>query len=373
MNNRPFGERSGLTVPPVSIGTMRFPADFLQSVPLARHAIDTGVGYVAAGRRYKESELALGRALRGGYRERVALSTKWCPWIDTKLRDDDDGSARSVRRRIEESLLRIDVDYLDFYQVWCVNSPETWETATMSGGMVDGIRKAIEDGLVGHTGFTTHDKPEHVVQYVEEADWAEAVTVGYHLLRQDYAPVLEAARRKGIGTVVMNPVGGGSLTHKSPVFDDLAERVGAVSLPDLAVRFVLSNPNVDTILCGVNKPSDIDDTVASANRGAFSTEQMEAIQAFVKERSPESVGFCTGCGYCMPCPNGVKIQRIMGLIYRDRYLGFHDTARAAYRSIKNGTAADCTRCGECEKKCTQGLKIMEELAWAEQEYGMHRG
>ena len=65
-----------------------------------------------------------------------------------------------------------------------------------------------------------------------------------------------ATRIIGIATIVMNPVGGGRFAEGSSVFMRLAKKVGAKSVPDLAIRYVLSNPNVDTILCGMQKMSE---------------------------------------------------------------------------------------------------------------------
>ncbi len=368
MQIRQFGQRSGYQVNPVSIGAMRFPRDGLDAVALIRHAIDSGMRYIDTSRGYGESELILGRALKGGYRQKVILSSKWAPWI-TKIRGDDDGSADSVRRRIDETLLRLDVDYLDFYQVWNINNSEAWDLAQQKGGMVEGIRRAMAEGLVRYTGFTAHDKPDHLLEMLPQADWAETILVSYNLLKRSYEPVLQKARELGLATVVMNPVGGGKLAEASPVLGELAREVGATSVPDLAVRFVLSNPNVDTILCGMNKLSDVDDTIASAERPAFTPEQLSVITEFLQKRSRKSVGFCTNCRYCMPCPTGIDIPKVMRLIYDDRFLGFRKAARNGYKRAGKVLAEACTRCGECEPKCTQQLKVMEEMAYAAKEFG----
>lgn len=368
MQTRPFGTRSGYQVNPVSIGGMRFPADGLDAVALIRHAIDSGLRYIDTSRGYGESEFILGKALKDGYRQRVILSSKCSPWI-TKIRGDDDGSADSVRRRIDEQLLRLDVDYLDFYQVWNIDKPEAWEIAQKKGGMVEGIRRAMAEGVVRHTGFTTHDKPDNLLQMLPQADWAQIILVSYNLLKRNYEPVLAKAHELGIATVVMNPVGGGKFAEESPVLGELARQVGATSVADLAVRFVLSNPNVDTILCGMTKLSDVDDTVASADRPVFTPDQIATITEFIKQRSRKSVAFCTNCRYCMPCPTGIDIPRIMGLIYDDRFMGFRQGARNGYKHAGKVRAEACVRCGQCEPKCTQQLKIMDEMAYAAKEFG----
>ncbi len=361
MELRPFGKRSGLEVAPVSIGAMRLPDDCSDAVALIRHAIDAGMCYIDTSRGYGESEFKLGRALKDGYREKVILSTKCSPWIK-KVRPDDDGSADSVRRRIDEQMLRLDVEYLDFYQVWNLCNREAWETVTKKGGMVEGIRKAMDEGLVRHTGFTTHDTVENLLDYLDMADWAEVILCTYNFLNRTYEPVLEKAHANGLGTIVMNPVGGGKLTENSAIIMEVAETLGVASVPDLAVRYVLSNPNVDTILCGMQKSSDVDATIAAARQPSLSGDQLATINTFFASQSRESVSFCTGCKYCMPCPAGINIPGILGALYDARFLGLTEEARRVYARVTKDVAPDaCTDCGACEEACTQHLSIREAL------------
>ena len=367
MKNRPLGKRSHFEVAPVSIGAMRLPQDVGEAVALIRHAIDSGMKYIDTSRGYGESEWLLGQALKDGYREKVILSTKCSPWI-MKVQADDEPSAGCVRRRIDESMRRLGVDYLDFYQIWNIDSREHYDAAVKKGGMVEGVLKAKEDGLVGHLGFTTHDSVENILTYIDEADWCEIILFTYNLLNRTYAPAMEKAHRKGIGTLVMNPVGGGRLTNESPVLLELAGEVGAVSIPDLAVRYILSDPNVDTILCGMQKPSDVDDSIASADRPRFTDEQMARVNGFLDDMSEKRAAYCTGCRYCLPCPQGIDIPAIMNVVFDDRYWGMQELAKRTYRGMGGAKAEACTQCGACEKACTQKLSVMEMMAYAAEAY-----
>jgi len=361
MKKTPFGSRSGLEVNPVSMGAMRFPDDAIESIDTIRHAIDNGLIYIDTCRCYGESEFKLGRALKDGYREKVILSTKSSPW-NKKIQKSDDGSADSTLRRIEESLLRLDVDYLDFYQIWSMFNEENWKMATRKGGMVDGIRKARDMGLVKHIGMTSHQKPEDIIKHLPEADWAESILLTYNLMNQSYAPVLDKAHELGIGTIVMNPCGGGKFAKNSDILMKIAEKVNAVSIADLAIRYVNSNPNIDTIICGVAKKQDVNDTIASVEREKFTAEQIDFISESFEALSKEKL--CTGCNYCMPCPADINIPDILNLVYEDRVLGFSESAKKRY----NGDAEKCTECGQCETKCTQQIKIIEELKNAHKKY-----
>ncbi len=364
MELRDLGARSGMKVPPVNMGAMRFPRDVKDAVSLVRYAIDAGMRYIDTSRGYAESEWIIGRALRDGYREKVILSTKSSPWI-IKLRPDDGPTAATVRRRIEESLLRLDVDYLDYYQVWNINSREHYEEATAPGGMVEGILQAIDDGLVRRTGFTTHDTVENLKDYVREASWCDTILFTYNLLNRQYEPAMQAAAEQGIGALIMNPVGGGRLAEESPVLLELAHQVGAADVPELAIRFVTSNPWVTCAVSGINRQADVDHAVSAAAKPSFNAEQMRLINEFLDARTPQNTGFCTGCKYCLPCPQGIDIPAVMRCIDNARNWGLLQAARRQYQNIKSAKADACNQCRACEKKCTQNLSIAEEMRWAE--------
>ncbi len=361
LNN--FGNRCLHKVPRLSIGAMRLPRDVDTAVALVRHAIDSGLRYIDTSRGYGESEWIIGQALKDGYRKKVLLSTKWSPWI-VKIDAGDVPTSDRVRRRIEESMRRLDVDFLDFYQVWNISSRENYDQAVAKGGMVDGMLKAKEEGLVGNLGFTTHDKVENLAVYFKEADWCDIVLMTYNMLNLGYAPAISAARKAGIGVVVMNPVGGGRLAEPSPLLEKLARKAAASSVPDLAVRYVLSNSEIDTMLIGISKPSDVDDAVAALQRGGLCDDVHSDIEGVLAPLRKKSAEFCTGCGYCMPCPTGINIPEVMSCVHDMQYWGWEKRARARYAKIKGSKADACTKCGKCEKLCTQHLEIMQNMAYA---------
>ncbi|MDD5686467.1 MAG: aldo/keto reductase [Elusimicrobia bacterium] len=363
-----LGERSGLKVPRVNIGGMRLPADYDDAVDLIRHAIDSGMRYIDTSRGYGESEWIIGRALKNGYRKKVILSTKSSPWVN-RIRKSDNTSSDSIRRRIDESLKRLDTDYLDYYQVWNINSRECYNNAVAKGGMVDGIKKAMKEGLVKRTGFTTHDSVENLMDYIKEVDWCDIILFSYNLLNRKYAPVIEAARKAGIGTLVMNPVGGGKLAESSSKLKKLAREVGATSETDLAIRYVLSNPNVDTILCGMTKLSDVDSTISSAEKSRFGEKELKKIDGFIDNITEEGRKFCSRCKYCLPCPKGIDIPQIMNIIFDYRYWGFKKLSQKRYKDMKGSKAGACSKCGKCEKACTQKLSIMSEMTFAANKFG----
>ncbi|MCF7854851.1 MAG: 4Fe-4S dicluster domain-containing protein, partial [Candidatus Pacebacteria bacterium] len=73
--------------------------------------------------------------------------------------------------------------------------------------------------------------------------------------------------------------------------------------------------------------------------------------------------YCTGCGYCLPCPVHVDIPGIFAQYNLGRVYGLWPAAKGAYQKIlAQGHGADaCTECGQCEEKCPQHLSIRKDL------------
>ena len=359
-----FGKRSGLRVYPVSIGAMRLPDEEL-AIPLIRQAIDAGMIYIDTCRGYGDSEIKLSKALKDGYREKVILSTKWCPW-NLKVQPDDDTSAQCTYKRLVESMERLDVEYLDFYQIWSINNFENYQQATYKGGMLEGVRRAKDEELIKHIGFTTHDTPENIRRYIDQADWCEAILFTHNMLNPTYKEIIAETHAKGIATIVMNPLAGGFLVEDSPVLQKaVLDAVGINDVVQAAHRYLAGDENIDTILCGINKPSDITSTVDNYSKPPLTAEQREDLEEAMAKITSKGMGFCTGCKYCMPCPEGIDIPAMMNVVYLDRFLQMSERVTRLYKQLVNpdNSPARCTQCGQCEEKCTQHLKITEELKY----------
>ncbi len=366
-NQVDFGKRSGLKVSPVSMGGMRFPEDHDQAVELIRKAIDANLVYIDTSRGYEDSEIKIGKALKDGYREKVILSTKWAPWV-IKPEETDEPTTNCTYKRILESMERLQVEYLDFYQIWNICSEETWQQATQKGGMLDGIKRAMDEGLVKHTGFTTHDKLENVSRYIDEADWCEAILFTYNILNKSYQDVIAKAHDKGIATIIMNPTAGGLLAEFSTA---LQEATGHEDLVSLGHRYLAGDPNVDTVICGIGKESDIYSTIENFNKTPLTKEESIEVEKAMHTLRSEEVGFCTQCGYCQPCPQGINIPQVMHGVYLKKILQVPEFAKRHLKAVTDPNAnfkpiSECTKCSRCELRCTQKLQITKLLDYAQE-------
>ena len=357
---RPLG-KSGLNVSALSIGAMRLP-DMDDAVALLRQAIDSGCNYIDTSRGYGDSELKLARALKDGYRSKVLLSTKCSPWIMQE--EGYTASADHARRKIEDSMKRLEVDRLDFYQVWNIDCAENYAKAIAKGGVVDGIHRAMKDGIVGHIAATTH-APEDVVFQMIDSGLFEAITVTYHLLDRRRAAVMERAAAKGVGVIVMNPLGGGFLAHENAVIRNLLPGRPRTS-KELALRYAMDHEAVSCVISGFSKMSDVHENVAVANGNPLSEADHKTIDEGMVQLDQRMKSFCTACGYCLPCEAGVAIRKILRIAATARVFEIPDVGKWRYANLvpPEARADKCTRCGKCEPKCTNKLAIREELAKA---------
>jgi len=176
------------------------------------------------------------------------------------------------------------------------------------------------------------------------------------------------AASKGIGVVIMEPLRGGKLTEKIPTqIQAMWDSAPIKRTPaEWALRWVWNHPEVSTALSGMSTMSQVVENVDLAGRenpGSLSMEEFELITR-VRDTYGEMLKVkCTGCAYCMPCPNGVDIPYNFNL-YNDTFM-FKDADLSVmiYNQLTSPEqrASNCAECGECEEVCPQHINIMDEL------------
>lgn len=372
MQYRTYG-KTGLHVSTLGFGAMRLPAredgtcDFEQSVPMLRRGLDRGVNYIDTAWSYINgtSEVAVGKAIKPYDREKLVISTK--------IPSNDIGG-KEWRERLETQLQRFDTDYIDVMH----NHGLTWEGFQSHGpgneGWLKEARRAQAEGLIRHLAFSSHDTPENVIKLIETGEY-EGLLLQYNLLDRHMEDPIRVAHERGLGTVIMGPVGGGRLSLWDPEQVRDLMPASATSTSDLAIRWVLANPNVSVALSGMNTMAMIEENVISASRPEpLTAEELRAVEKMMERLHEFARLYCTGCGYCMPCPNGVDIPGNFLLMNFYRVYGIQGFAKGQYAKLLKGeearvhdqriagkAAAECLQCGECESKCPQNIAIIEQL------------
>jgi hypothetical protein len=324
------------------------------SVEIIRRALDLGVNYVDTAEGYDrgESESIVGKAIQGR-REQVYLSTK------NLCRK----SADEWQERLDGSLERLGVDYIDFYHLHAVRW-NVYRRLSRPGKTFERFWKAKQEGLFRHACFSSHDEPKNIVKLIDTGLF-DGMLVQYNLLDRANEEVIAYAHEKGLGVAIMGPVGGGRLAPPSERIRGMVG--GAKSTPEIALRFVLSNPYVTLALSGMSSLDMVEENVATASRDEpLSAQERQRVSEALEETQRLLDLYCTGCGYCMPCPNNVSIVENLEALSYYKVWGLEGPARERYARLgKKGKkwtwAAACTECGECEPKCPQNIPIRERL------------
>ena len=169
----------------------------------------------------------------------------------------------------------------------------------------------------------------------------------------------------GLGVVAMGPVGGGRLMGM-PDFLREEQGLDTSSAARLALRFVLSNPAVHVALSGMGSREMVDENVTAADGGTLSAKEQVTLNALLAETRKLADLYCTGCGYCIPCKQGVDIPgRFAAMNYLKAY-GHEQFAKTAYRKVRRREQkaegrGECVECRVCEGKCPQKIPIVEQL------------
>jgi predicted aldo/keto reductase-like oxidoreductase len=350
---RPYG-KTGKEISAIGFGGMRFPEpeQIEKNAELVLYAHKQGITYFDTAPVYclEKSEEIFGHAFKQIPRDSFYVSTK-------SFESDGD----KLRASMEKSLGKLGVEKIDFFNIWGLKSVKEWE-GRKKGGALDALFRARDEGLVGHVVFSTHMTHEEADSVFDE-DIFEGVTLGYNAIQFPFREqVVESAGRHGIGVVTMNPLAGGLIPQHAERFNFIRSQDD----PDVvsaALRFILSHPAVTCALVGFSSIKEIDQAVAAADSfKPLSPERREAIKKQIEENFE---GLCTGCGYCLPCPEGLPIPRLMDA-YNMRILqgpeDRHIVNRLKYQwGLTPDAAGTCVHCGACEKACTQHLPIMDRL------------
>ena len=352
--------RTGLKVSQLGFGAMRLPMvgekenariNRELAIPMIHRAFEGGVNYIdtAVGYCNQDSQRAVGEALKG-WREKIIVSTK-----NPYYGEDE----KQWWTNLENSLARLDVQHIDIYNHHGINW--TGYTTNVEPRVSTWMRKAHDQGLIKHICCSFHDNNDSLKRVVDTG-YVESITLQYNLLDRQLEESIAYAHEKNVGVVVMGPVAGGRLGATSDVLGSLVPSIARV--PELALRFVLANPNVTVALSGMSTMQHVEENIAVASDPVTLSDAERAAIAEHLERLKKMADlYCTGCNYCKPCPNKVDIPGVFGKYNMARVYGLWDLAKQQYAGmLRQGSGADlCIECGECEPKCPQHLHIREQL------------
>ena len=357
------------------LGCMRFNGaasgdsiiDEQKAISLIRQAVDGGVTYLDTAYVYldKTSEIVLGKALQDGYRDRVTIATK--------MPAEHVHNRAEMEALLETELKKLQTDHIDFYLMHGIDK-EKWEYFKSIGApeFVDDMKKA---GKIRYKCFSFHGPYEEFEYILQAYDW-DMVQIQYNFMdinNQAGTKGLELAGKLGMPVVIMEGLLGGRLAKAPDNVQALYDAFPVKRSPvEWGFRWLCNHPEIAVVLSGCNEKEQIDENLRifdTVEPGIMDEEELQLMDN-VREAylSRTKIG-CTGCRYCMPCPNGVNIPGIFSAwnnhsLYNTDLKNDWDLKQIRE---KDSGADRCVSCGACEAACPQHLGIIEGLqqAWRE--------
>jgi predicted aldo/keto reductase-like oxidoreductase len=318
--------KTGITAPQNGFGALPIQrVDMDTAVRILRKAYEGGMTYFDTARAYSDSEEKLGEAFGDGIREKIFIATKTAAKTPEDFWKDLDTSLKNLR-----------TDYIDLYQFHMVGQCYRPGDGT---GMYECMLKAKEEGKIRHIGVTAHKLM--VARELIESDLYETLQFPLsYLSSEKEIELVRMCKEHNMGYIAMKGLAGGLINRS-----------------DAAMAFMDQFDNVMPIW-GIQKEKELDEWLSYMDE----TPQMTGeIKEFIdKEKSELAGDFCRGCGYCMPCPMGIKINNCARMSLMIRRAPSKSWLSEEWQQ-EMAKIDSCINCRECTKKCPYELSTPELL------------
>ena len=301
------------------------------AVRLVRRAYDAGINYFDTANAYTDSEEKLGEALHG-VRQNVVISTK-----------SGGKDKKTVQAHIEESLRRLQTDYIDLFQF---HNPAELPDINDPDGPFAAALEARQKGYIRHIGITNHRlKVAHAA--IESGNFETLQFPFCYLATEKDLELVALCREHDMGFIAMKGLSGGLLNNAEACY-----------------AFMQEHPTVVPIW-GVQHEWELDQWLELTERNPRLTPELQAV--IDRDRRELAGNFCRSCGYCLPCTVGIDIPqaaRMMQLLGRSPYRPYmSDEWHAKMHKIE-----ECVHCDACKSRCPYGLDTPALLARQLQDY-----
>ena len=288
------------------------------AVKLVRRAYESGINYFDTANAYTDSEEKLGAALHD-VRHEVIISTK-----------SGGGDKKTVQTHIEESLRRLQTDYIDLFQF---HNPAQLPDPEDPDGPFAAVLEAKQKGYIRHIGITNH-RLKVARAAIDSGNFETMQFPFCYLAASQDLEIVEKCKAADMGFIAMKGLSGGLLNNAEACY-----------------AFVQEYPNVVPIW-GIQREEELDQWLELTARDPHVTPEIQAV--IDKDRKELAGNFCRSCGYCLPCTAGIDIPqaaRMSALLRRSPYQPYmSDEWYAKMHKIEG-----CVHCDACKSRCPYGL------------------
>ncbi|MGI0492111.1 aldo/keto reductase [Alkalinema pantanalense CENA528] len=370
MQYRRFG-KTQLQMSVASLGTMRCLASQAVMEQTVQTAIAAGINHLETAQGYGHSERLLGQVLQQGQwpRSNYILTTKLVPTPD----------AESMERAIDQSLERLQTDYLDCLAIHGINTLTHLDWIQSTTGCVQAVQQAIADGRVRHLGFSTHGSLKVILDAIATGHFS-FVNLHYGLFFQRNLAAIAQAQAQDLGVFIISPGDKGGMLYTPP---DLLQKLCHPWSPLAAnYGFLLTDPRITTLSLGPANPQElkaalneveiatgeINSALEDASTIATTVAQTIAQRLETHQKQVLDRDRCSQCYECLPCPEEINIPEVLRLRNLAVAYDMQQFGEYRYGMFENAghwfpgkKANHCTDCGDCLPRCPEQLEIPKLL------------
>lgn len=355
--------KNGNRISALGFGCMRL---INQREDLIVAAVKAGINYFDTAYIYPGNESSLGSILeKNNLRNQVFIADK-LPHNKCRKYEDFD-------KLLGEQLGRLKTSYIDYYLIHNLGSVESWERLVKLG-IKEWIDEKKGQGVLCNIGFSFHGKPTEFEPLLDSYNWGFAL-IQYNYMNENYqagTAGLMALHERGMAAMVMEPLLGGKLANRLPKAAREVFAEGGEGTPaSWAFKWLWNKPEITVVLSGMNSMPQLEENVVTASQsgvGCLSESQLEMYGKVADVMSEAYKIPCTGCNYCLPCPNGVNIPACFNAYNVSNTMGwmsampmYFNTVMGLNTKTKLAGPGNCTQCGACTRNCPQNIDIPEEL------------
>jgi predicted aldo/keto reductase-like oxidoreductase len=271
-----------------------------------------------------------------------------------------------------KQLERLKTDRIDYYLIHMLCDSDTFDKLKLLN-IIEWIEKKKKEGSIKNIGFSYHGGKNEFKKLIDSYNW-DFCMIQYNYLdeyNQAGKEGLHYAYKKGIPVFVMEPLRGGMLVNGLP--EKAIKRFNSIdknrTLVEWSLRWIWNQKEVTMLLSGMNELKQLEENVQIANHSnidSLTKKELDVYDKVLDETNKLIKIPCTGCSYCMPCPQGVDIPTCFSC-YNETFTHSYKSGFRRYfmttgsTSIKQSNASKCIKCKLCEEHCPQNIEISKRL------------